>query len=141
MRPPSSRCTCRNCTSWFSVAEYSRIGTFTRPKDTAPFQIARIPSIFSYAARSRHVLPRPARPLASAKLPASGAKSRTQARMGGMRPMLATPVAAVPRGAGWVHEVKWDGVRVLADVRGGALTLTSRAENDVTAGYPELQAV
>jgi bifunctional non-homologous end joining protein LigD len=61
--------------------------------------------------------------------------------MGGMRPMLATPVAAVPQGAGWVHEVKWDGVRVLADVRDGALTLTSRAENDVTAGYPELQAI
>lgn len=61
--------------------------------------------------------------------------------MGGMRPMLATPVAAVPKGAGWVHEVKWDGVRVLADVRDGTLTLTSRAENDVTAGYPELRAL
>jgi bifunctional non-homologous end joining protein LigD len=61
--------------------------------------------------------------------------------MGGMRPMLATAVDAVPKGAGWVHEVKWDGVRVLADVRDGALTLTSRAENDVTAGYPELQAL
>jgi bifunctional non-homologous end joining protein LigD len=34
--------------------------------------------------------------------------------------------------------VKWDGVRVLADVRGGRLRLTSRNENDVTAAYPEL---
>ena len=42
IRPPSSRCTCRNCTSWFSVAEYSRTGTLTSPKETAPFQIARI---------------------------------------------------------------------------------------------------
>ena len=42
MRPPSSRCTWRNCTSWFSVAEYSRTGTLTRPKETAPFQIARM---------------------------------------------------------------------------------------------------
>ena len=42
IRPPSSRCTWRNCTSWFSVAEYSRTGTLTRPKETAPFQIARM---------------------------------------------------------------------------------------------------
>ena len=55
--------------------------------------------------------------------------------------MLASTGDHVPTGAGWSHEVKWDGVRVLADVRDGALTLTSRAENDVTAGYPELQAL
>ena len=58
-----------------------------------------------------------------------------------MRPMLATAVTAVPGGDGWAHEVKWDGVRVLADVRDGALVLTSRTENDVTAGYPELQGL
>ena len=41
-----------------------------------------------------------------------------------MRPMLATLTEALPQGPGWVHEVKWDGMRVLADVRGGGLTLT-----------------
>lgn len=55
-----------------------------------------------------------------------------------MRPMLATPAAAVPTGPAWVHEVKWDGMRVLADIHGGQLTLTSRTGNDVTASYPEL---
>src|SRR6478735_9247820 len=42
IRPPSLACTWRNETSWLSVAEYSLNGTDTSPKDTAPFQIARI---------------------------------------------------------------------------------------------------
>src|SRR6476660_3609602 len=42
IRPPSLACTCRNDTSCDSVAEYSFTGTLTSPKDTAPFQIARI---------------------------------------------------------------------------------------------------
>ncbi|WP_144764666.1 ATP-dependent DNA ligase [Curtobacterium sp. 9128] len=39
----------------------------------------------------------------------------------------------------WAFEVKWDGVRALATVRDGAVTLRSRNGNDLTAQYPELQ--
>jgi bifunctional non-homologous end joining protein LigD len=53
--------------------------------------------------------------------------------------MLASHTTAVPTGRAWVHEVKWDGMRVLADVHAGQLTLTSRTENDVTASFPELE--
>jgi len=56
-----------------------------------------------------------------------------------MRPMLAVPADAVPTGPQWVHEVKWDGMRLLADVRDGRLTLTSRTGRDVTASFPELE--
>jgi bifunctional non-homologous end joining protein LigD len=55
-----------------------------------------------------------------------------------MRPMLATAANSVPSGPDWVHEVKWDGMRILADVHDGTLMLTSRAGNDVTASFPEL---
>ena len=55
-----------------------------------------------------------------------------------MRPMLATRGTTVPRGPEWVHEVKWDGMRVLARVADGRLTLLSRNENDVTVTFPEL---
>lgn len=55
-----------------------------------------------------------------------------------MRPMLASRGTVVPTGPEWVHEVKWDGIRVLAEVTGGRLRLTSRNENEVTAAYPEL---
>ena len=37
-----------------------------------------------------------------------------------MRPMLATKGDVVPMGDEWSHEVKWDGVRMLADVQEGA---------------------
>lgn len=56
-------------------------------------------------------------------------------------PMLATAGARVPAGPQWVHEVKWDGMRVLVDIRGGQARLTSRRGNDVTAAYPELAPI
>ncbi|MEO7421719.1 MAG: non-homologous end-joining DNA ligase [Ornithinibacter sp.] len=58
-----------------------------------------------------------------------------------MRPMLATVAESVPTGDAWVHEVKWDGMRVLVDVRDGVVTLWSRTERDVTAAFPELGAL
>ncbi len=58
-----------------------------------------------------------------------------------MRPMLASPGTSVPTGADWLHEVKWDGMRVLVEVRDGALRIFSRNENDVTVSFPELQGL
>jgi bifunctional non-homologous end joining protein LigD len=55
-----------------------------------------------------------------------------------MRPMLASTTASIPTGDRWVHEVKWDGMRALADVTDGRLRLTSRTERDVTVAFPEL---
>jgi bifunctional non-homologous end joining protein LigD len=55
--------------------------------------------------------------------------------------MLATKGDHVPTGAGWAHEVKWDGMRVLVDVRDGRARLWSRRENEVTVAFPELHAL
>jgi bifunctional non-homologous end joining protein LigD len=62
-----------------------------------------------------------------------------------MRPMLATTGTHVPVGDDWVHEVKWDGIRLIAEVstssttgRPGVLRLTTRNENDATLAWPEL---
>ncbi len=55
-----------------------------------------------------------------------------------MRPMLASATSVIPTGTGWVHEVKWDGMRVLADVGDGHLRLYSRTEREVTVAFPEL---
>ena len=52
--------------------------------------------------------------------------------------MLATKTDRVPTGAQWLHEVKWDGVRVLVDVRDGLVRMTSRNDNNVTPAWPEL---
>lgn len=55
-----------------------------------------------------------------------------------MRPMLASQGAVVPDGPDWLHEIKWDGMRVLAEVSAGRLRLASRNEKDATAAFPEL---
>lgn len=55
-----------------------------------------------------------------------------------MRPMLATPGDTVPVGEDWQHEVKWDGMRVLVQVDGDRVRVTSRTERDVTVAFPEL---
>jgi bifunctional non-homologous end joining protein LigD len=51
------------------------------------------------------------------------------------KPMLAILAEAVPRGAGWTFEVKWDGYRAIATESGGDTTLTSRNGNDLTARF------
>ncbi len=57
-----------------------------------------------------------------------------------MRPMLATKGDAVPTGDQWSHEVKWDGVRILADVADGAdvARLSTRNGNDATIAWPDV---
>jgi bifunctional non-homologous end joining protein LigD len=71
---------------------------------------------------------------------------RTRPRQHGpMRPMLATPMdpdAGLPAdGDLWAYEVKWDGMRVLADLRDGAVRLLNRSGHDVSVAFPELQAL
>ncbi|MEU5695899.1 non-homologous end-joining DNA ligase [Actinosynnema sp. NPDC020468] len=51
--------------------------------------------------------------------------------------MLATP-GPLPSGAGWAYEFKWDGVRLVVYVRGGAVRALTRNDIDVTGAYPEL---
>ena len=58
-----------------------------------------------------------------------------------MRPMLASSGTAIPRGRRWAHEIKWDGMRVLADVADGRLKLLSRNGKDVTSNFPELSTL
>jgi len=51
--------------------------------------------------------------------------------------MLATLASPdeLPAGENWVFEVKWDGYRAIAYLRGGEATLTSRNGNDLTARF------
>lgn len=51
--------------------------------------------------------------------------------------MLATP-GRLPEGAPWRFEVRWPGLRVLAEITGGAVRLATRDGRDVTDWFPEL---
>jgi bifunctional non-homologous end joining protein LigD len=53
-------------------------------------------------------------------------------------PMLATAAALPDDDAAWGYEFKWDGVRAVAAVRRGALTLFSRKGTEITVRYPEV---
>lgn len=58
-----------------------------------------------------------------------------------MRPMLATPGdpnAGPPAGAGWVHEIKWDGIRLLVQTRSGRVHAWTRSGRDIAHALPEL---
>jgi len=56
-------------------------------------------------------------------------------------PMGAMLADQVPRGAEWIFEVKWDGVRALNFIRNGAWTAYTRNENRCERQYPELQVI
>ncbi len=53
-------------------------------------------------------------------------------------PMLATLDTRIPTGEDWEHEVKFDGFRAIAYVRGGECTLSSRNDKDLTGRFPEV---
>ena len=55
--------------------------------------------------------------------------------------MLASTTSLPPTFDGWFIEPKWDGVRAVVTVHHGRVTIASRLGNDVTGGYPELEAL
>ncbi len=82
-----------------------------------------------------------------------GSSRRTLPRAKGASPSKARKSAPVfvpfqltklvdrpPAGAGWVHEIKFDGYRIQAVVKGGRATLRSRKGLDWTDRFPEIAA-
>jgi bifunctional non-homologous end joining protein LigD len=57
---------------------------------------------------------------------------------GGLKPQLATPAAATPAGPEWLHEIKYDGYRLFADIERGKVRLVTRNGLDWTDKFPEL---
>jgi len=62
-------------------------------------------------------------------------KASMPAKMG---VMLATPSGRPFSDPNWLFEIKWDGVRALAFLKDGGLTLRARSGSDITSQYPEL---
>lgn len=52
--------------------------------------------------------------------------------------MMATRGAALPRGAEWSYEVKWDGYRAQAVKNGSTVLLASRNLKNITRQYPDV---
>jgi bifunctional non-homologous end joining protein LigD len=54
------------------------------------------------------------------------------------RPQLTTLVEKAPEGSDWLHEIKYDGYRLLASIERGKVRLITRGGLDWTAKFPEL---
>jgi bifunctional non-homologous end joining protein LigD len=72
---------------------------------------------------------------AAKKLDLSGAP-RGKARF--VAPQLAKLVDAPPTGDGWIHEIKFDGYRIIAVVKAGKTTLWTRNKKDWTRKYQRI---
>ncbi|MEX0900772.1 MAG: DNA ligase D [Gammaproteobacteria bacterium] len=87
-----------------------------------------------------------AKPAAGRKAPAlwrnralklDGARRRTIAA--DLEPQLCSVAERPPTGDAWLHEVKWDGYRMLADLADGVPTLRSRNGLDWSGRHPSIE--
>ena len=73
--------------------------------------------------------------------PASRIAGARQAPMpASLKPQLATAAVAAPEGDDWLHEIKYDGYRLIARIEQGATRLITRGGLDWTAKFPALAA-
>lgn len=93
----------------------------------------------AHAQRGRNARARRARPgwtTAAAKLPGARLKKMADATP---CPQLARLVDRPPEGDGWLHELKWDGYRLLVTIRAGEVRLWSRNQVEWTDRVPEVR--
>ena len=77
--------------------------------------------------------------IAAAAQTRPGARRARPAAIGrALTPMLATVGQDIPQGEGWTFEPKYDGIRILAFVADGSVSLLSRNGNPKTAQFPEI---
>src|SRR5207302_10978773 len=67
--------------------------------------------------------------------------ARKSAMPSRLEPMLVTLTDRPFSDPNWLFEIKWDGVRALARIENGALTLRSRNRIDITQRYPEMASL
>jgi bifunctional non-homologous end joining protein LigD len=68
----------------------------------------------------------------------SSARSRRAPQVGFIRPCQPFLVVRPPAGAGWLHEVKHDGYRIVARKQGESVSLWSRYGADFTDRLPRI---
>jgi bifunctional non-homologous end joining protein LigD len=144
--------------TWLLVKERDRYAkragassiTDTRPESVVSGrrleQIAEAPApsepTASPVPRARHngaVAPsRPRSAVKSKTAPLSATRPARLPRF--VEPELATLVSAPPDGDGWLHEMKFDGYRILCRIEKGRATLWSRNAHDWTSRFPAVAA-
>jgi bifunctional non-homologous end joining protein LigD len=63
-------------------------------------------------------------------------RERTRPGLGIIEPCLPSPAKVPPSGPGWIHEIKHDGMRIMARRDGAGVRLITRNGNDFTSRFP-----
>jgi|SRR5271157_1778797 len=113
-----------------AAGDTQRVWASSRPARNAP---ASAPKPHPPAPRTPR--PRPKVDLAAVK------GARKAAMPAAIEPMLATLASQPPRGAEWLFEVKWDGVRAIAFIEREEVRITSRSGHRCERQYPELAVI
>src|ERR1700712_1432616 len=71
-------------------------------------------------------------------VPAASSRKTVTPTSSGLAAMEARSVDAIPRGAEWQYEPKWDGFRCLLSRNAGSVALRSKSGEDLTRYFPEL---
>jgi bifunctional non-homologous end joining protein LigD len=103
----------------------------SKSKKAADTAAAKPPAktVAKSAGRAKKAAPSPASTIPGAKKAAFPAKAFT--------PEMATLVEAVPTDGEWIHEIKYDGYRLLVLLRDGDVRLITRNGNDWTDRFPD----
>jgi bifunctional non-homologous end joining protein LigD len=75
---------------------------------------------------------------AAAPAPAPVAGGKKAAMPKSIEPCLATLVEAAPSGQKWLHEIKWDGYRLVSFVENGKVRIATRNGHDWTHRFPAI---
>ena len=67
-------------------------------------------------------------------------RERTHLGLGIIEPCLPSPAKAPPPGPGWLHEIKYDGFRIMARLDSAGVRLITRNGNDFTSRFPIIVA-
>ncbi len=102
---------------------------------------------FAYSVKTGRTQEEIARDLPAHQRKSSVKKKTVEALTGAVRaempgffePMGAMIAESLPKGADWIFEVKWDGVRGLVFIDGGSMKIFTRNNNRCERQYPELQ--
>jgi bifunctional non-homologous end joining protein LigD len=79
-----------------------------------------------------------AKPVKKSKSPTLPAGAKKSAMPATIAPMLATLVSDAPSGDAWLHEIKYDGYRMVVRIERGKAHLFSRTGKDWTAAFERL---
>src|SRR5712671_4834262 len=72
------------------------------------------------------------------RIPAASSRKTTAPKSSGFVAMEARSVDAIPRGAEWQYEPKWDGFRCLISRNGAKVDMRSKSGEDLARYFPEL---